>query len=389
MARGSKSVVIMAALAGMALAQSHAQAQDTIKVGMNGALTGPCSVLGKDALAGVELALEEINGAGGIKGKKIELLVKDDECKPPVALNWAKQFVEKDRVVAYIPSTNTTPNLTSLQVTVPAGVPHIIAGTTSDVVCPPAGGSKACDSNVIRLSILNSWQADAIVKFVLDKQQAKKVALMYDSTEYGQDGSKLLLAALEKRGVKPVYAGTFELAEKNFKPYLTRAKEAGADMILTWTLDFVVAQIAIQKKELGMGDVKMIGSSAITGGALRTLGKEAVEGVYMADGMPAANQSSDPKLKELMTRYQKKYGVDPKMAIPYWTTTYYDAMHLLARKLNEVGPDRAALAKALSNAGTFPGTQVTYSVSPDKRNGRSPDGVYIVQVKDGALVNAQ
>lgn len=380
---------IAALLSTVALAPCAAQAQDTIKIGMNGALTGPCSVLGKDALAGVELALEEINGAGGIKGKKIELLVKDDECKPPVALNWARQFVEKDRVVAYIPSTNTTPNLTSLQVTVPAGVPHIIAGTTSDVVCPPPGAGKACEPNVVRLSILNSWQADAIVKFVVDKLQAKKVALMYDSTEYGQDGSKLLLAALEKRGVKPVYAGTFELAEKNFKSYLTKVNEAGADTILTWTLDFVVAQIAIQKKELGMKDVRMIGSSAITGGALRTLGKDAVEGVYMADGMPSALQSSDPKLKDLMARYQKKYNVDPKMAIPYWTTTYYDATQLLARKLNEVGPDRAALAKALSSAGTFTGTQVSYTIAPDKRNARSPDSVVIVQVKDGTLVNAQ
>lgn len=377
------------ALATLTALAAPAHAQETIKVGMNGALTGPCSVLGKDALAGLELAVEEINSAGGVKGKKIELLVKDDECKPPLALNWAKQFVERDKVVAYFPSTNTTPNLTSLQVTVPAGVPHIIAGTTSDVVCPPGGAAKACEPNVIRLSILNSWQADAMVKFVLDKMQAKKVALMYDSTEYGQDGSKLLLAALEKRGVKPVYSGTFEMAEKNFKSYLTKVQEAGADAIMTWTLDFVVAQIAIQKKELGMKDVKMIGSSAITGGALRGLGKDAVEGVYMADGMPAASQTSDARLKSLMTRYQAKYKTDAKMAIPYWTTTYYDAMHLLAQKIGEAGTDHAALTKALANAGTVKGTQVTYQLAPDKRNGRSPDGVVIVQVKDGQLVNAQ
>ena len=77
------------------------------------------------------------------------------------------------------------------------------------------------------------------------------------------------------------------------------------------------------------------------------------------------------------------------MAIPYWTTTYYDAMHLLAQKIGEAGTDHAALTKALANAGTVKGTQVTYQLAPDKRNGRSPDGVVIVQVKDGQLVNAQ
>jgi len=367
-----------------------AAAQDTIKIGMNGALSGPAAVLGKDALAGLEMAVDEINAAGGIKGKKIELISKDDEAKPPVALKWVQQMVHSDKIVAYFPSTNSTPNLTSLQVTVPAGVPHIIAGTTSDVVCPPTGGGKPCDPNVVRLSILNSWQAAAIAKFAKEKLGAKSVAIMYDSTEYGHDGELLLEAELKKAGIPVVYKGTFDLSEKAFKPHLTKVKSAGADVILTWTLDFVVAKIAIEKKELGMNDVKIVGSSAITGMALRALGGDAVEGIYMADGMPAAVTSKDPEVIKLLERYRAKTKADPKVGIPYWTTTYYDAMKLLASSIDKVGTDRAALSKALSSAGSWKGTGVNYTLSPDKRNGRDgSSAVHIVQVKGGQLVDAQ
>lgn len=377
-----------AALAALALGASAA-AQETIKIGMNGALSGPAAVLGKDALVGLELAVEEINAAGGIKGKKLELIAKDDEAKPPLALKWVQQMVNSDKIVAYFPSTNTTPNLTALQVTVPAGVPHIIAGTTSDVVCPPAGGAKTCEANVVRLSILNSWQASSIVKFVKEKLGAKKVALMYDSTEYGRDGEELLEAEIKKAGgLEIVYKGTFDLGEKAFKPHLTKVKAAGADTILTWTLDFVVAKIAIEKKELGMNEVRMTGSSAITGMALRALGADAVEGIYMADGMPAAVTSKDPEVTKLLEKYRAKTKADPKAGIPYWTTTYYDAMHLLAKAIDKAGTDRAALNKALASAGTFKGTGVTYALAPDKRNGRDPaTAVHIVQVKGGQLVN--
>lgn len=380
--------ILCIAAAALTCSSSMGIAQETIKIGMNGALSGPAAVLGKDALVGLELAVDEINAAGGIKGKKIELIAKDDEAKPPLALKWVQQMVNSDKIVAYFPSTNTTPNLTSLQVTVPAGVPHIIAGTTSDVVCEPAGREKACDTNVIRLSILNSWQAESIVKFARDKLGAKKVAIMYDSTEYGQDGEKLLEAELKKSGVAIAYKGSFDLGEKAFKPHLTKIKAAGVDTILTWTLDFVVAKIAIEKKELGMNDVHMIGSSAITGMALRTLGGDAVEGVYMADGMPAALTSKDADVLRLLDRYRAKTKADPKAGIPYWTTTYYDAMQLLARTIEKVGTDRTALNKALASAGSFKGTGVTYMLTPDKRNGRdSSTAVSIVQVKGGQLVN--
>lgn len=139
-----------------------------------------------------------------------------------------------------------------------------------------------------------------------------------------------------------------------------------------------------------MNDVKMVGSSAITGMALRALGGDAVEGVYMADGMPAAVTSGDDRVKRLLERYRAKTKADPKAGIPYWTTTYYDAMHLLARSIEKAGTDRAALSKALASAGTWRGTGVTYSLTPDKRNARDPgSAIHIVQVKGGQLVDAK
>ena len=382
---------IISAIAAVSLAlitSSISLAADTIKIGMTGALSGPAAVLGLDAKAGLEMAIEDINNNGGINGKTVELIAKDDQGEPPKAANFAKQLVYRDEIVAFFPSTMTTPNLASQKITQRAGIPHIIAGTTSNLVCPTREENQPCPENTFRLSITNSWQAEALVNFTLDELKANKVAIIYDVTEYGQDGREKLEHALKGHGVEPVYVDSFNFGAMNFKPLLAKAKEAGAQAILTWTLDFAVARLAIEKKELGYNDIAVLGSSAITGGALRTLGKDAVEGVYIADGMPPVAGSDDAKLNAFVKRYQKTYESDPKFGVPFWTITYYDAMHWLAQKIEEVGTDKSTLTDALMNTGDWSGVNVDYEILPDKRNGRdATTAISIVKVENGELVN--
>jgi branched-chain amino acid transport system substrate-binding protein len=358
-----------------------------IKIGMTGALSGPAAALGVEAKAGLEMAIEDINSAGGIKGEKVVLIAKDDEGQPPKAQDFAKQLVYRDQIVAFFASTMTTPNLASMNVTGAAGIPHIIAGTTSNVVCPlPEEGQ--CGSNVFRLSQLNSWQGEKLVAYATDVLKAKKIAILHDSTEYGQDGLKMLLGSMNSRGLEPVYVGTFDFAVQTFKPDLTKIQQAGADAIITWTLDFLVAKLAIEKKGMDL-NLPMLGSSAITSYALRTLGGPAVEGIYMTDGMKAVANDSNPKVQALVKRYREKYSVPTEAGIPYWTITYYDAMHWLAGKIAEAGTGKAELVSALANSGTWEGTNTTYTITPERRNGFSADQVRIVKVQDSGLVDAE
>jgi branched-chain amino acid transport system substrate-binding protein len=365
-------------------ASGFSLAAEPIKFGMTGALSGPGASLGLDALHGMEMAVKDINSRGGINGSTIEIIPRDDEYDPSKALTFAKELVYKENVVVFFPSTATTPNLASEQVTLPAHVPHIIAGTTSDIVCPVDG----FDPYAFRLSILNSWQAKKLAEFAVKQLHAKKIAIMYDSTEYGQDGRRMLVPELAKLGITPIYEYSLNLGDVDFTAPLTKINALGADAIITWTLGAEVAHIALDKEKLGYRQIRLLGSEAITMAELRNLAKGAADGIFIADRMRAAYSDPNPKVKAFMNRYLKAYKTDPKMAVPSWTITYYDAVNWVAHAIKKVGPDREKVRDALENSGTFVGvTGIKYSFSPKKHNGRSPEAVHIVMVKDGRLVD--
>lgn len=366
------------------LVSGFSSAAEPIKFGMTGALSGPGASLGLDALHGMEMAVKDINAKGGINGRSIEIIPRDDEYDPSKAVTFAKELVYKEKVAVFFPSTATTPNLASQQVTLPAHVPHIIAGTTSDIVCPEG----MCDPYAFRLSILNSWQARKLAEFAVKRLKAKKIAIMYDSTGYGQDGRRMLVPELAKLGVTPIYEGSLNLGDVDFTAHLTKINSLGAEATITWTLGAEVAHIALDKKKLGYGHIALLGSEAITMAELRNLAKDAAEGVYIADRMRAAYSDPSPKVKEFMNRYLKEYETDPKMAVPSWTITYFDAVNWLAQAIEKVGPDRKKVRDALENSGTFVGvTGIKYTFSPKKHNGRGPEAVHMVMVKDGKLVD--
>jgi branched-chain amino acid transport system substrate-binding protein len=368
---------------------SHAGAQ-TIRIGTLQALTGPGASYGQDAVAGMRLAIEEINAAGGIGGRRLELVTRDDEGRPPRGRQLAEQLVYRDNVAVLFANTLTTPNLASQEVTTPAGVPHVVAGTTSDVVCTPRGAhERPCPANVFRLAILNSWQGKALADYVADTLRLRRVAVLHDSTEYGQDGWRMLSEPLRARGIEIVYTGTFGFGERNFRPHMLRIQEARADAILTWTLDFLVAQIAIARSEAGLAALPLLGSSATTTFAYRELGREAAEGTLIVDGMPPVMPNPSPVQAQIIERSAREANRDARLGVQYWTLTYYDAMHWVAAVMRDVGTDRQAIIRAMGTThGSFTGrgTGAPYRFTTEERNGRDPGSTVMVQIRSGQIV---
>jgi len=371
------SLLCAAGIAGPAVAKD-------ILIGLDGPLSGPAASFGLDAINAVNLAVEEINAAGGIKGNKLKVIAKDSMQDPTKARANAEELVHKDGVIAFFASTLTTNNLASLEVTTKAKVLHIIAGTTSDVVCPAEPGK--CNPYVFRFPILNSWQAAKLAEYAVKNLGAKAIALMYDSTGYGLDGKKNLEAGLAKLGQKTAISETFNMSDVDFTPQLQRIRDAKADAIITWTLGVQVAHIVKTMKRLGL-NLPVLGSEAITEAGFRRLAGEAAEGVYIADRMASAYDSQDPKVQAFLKKWREKTKMEEKLAVPSWSVTYYDATYWLAEGLKKAGADRAKLKEALDNSSYTGVTGITYTFTPEKRNGRNgPEDVFIVQVKDGALV---
>jgi branched-chain amino acid transport system substrate-binding protein len=358
-----------------------------ILIGLDGPLSGPAASFGLDAINAVNMAVAEINAAGGIKGDKLKVIAKDSMTDPTKARANADELVYKDGVVAFFASTLTTCDLASEEVTTQAKVLHIIAGTTSDDVCPAEPGK--CNPYVFRFPILNSWQGIKLAEYAVKKLGAKKIALMYDSTGYGLDGKENMEAGLAKLGQKLAISETFNMSDVDFTPQLQRIRNAQADAIITWTLGMQVAHIVETMKRLGM-TLPVLGSEAITEAGFRKLAGDAADGVYIADRMAPTYNSKDPKVQAFLKKWRQKTKMDKKLAVPSWSVTYYDATYWLAEGLKKAGADRAKLKEALTRS-TYTGvTGITYSFSPEKRNGRKgPEDVYIVQVKDGILVTPQ
>lgn len=378
-----KAFCLLALVLAITFLVSPSWAKD-ILIGLDGPLSGPAASFGLDALNAVQMAIEEINAAGGIKGDKLKLIAKDSMQDPTKARANAEELVYKDGVVAFFASTLTTNNLASLEVTTKAKVPHIIAGTTSDIVCPDEPGK--CHPYVFRLPILNSWQAEKLATYAVKNLKAKRVALMYDSTGYGLDGKKNLEKAMEKLEKKMAISETFNMTDVDFTPQLQRIRDAKADAIITWTLGVQVARIVQSMKRLGM-NVPVLGSEAITEAGFRKLAGPAAEGVYIADRMPAAYDSKDPKVQAFIKKWREKTKMEEKLAVPSWSVTYYDALYWLAEGLKKAGTDREKLKEALENSSYTGVTGIKYTFTPQKHNGRNgPEDVYIVQIRDGALV---
>jgi branched-chain amino acid transport system substrate-binding protein len=209
---------------------------------------------------------------------------------------------------------------------------------------------------------------------------------MYDATGYGLDGKKNLERALQKMGEKTVISETFNMTDVDFTPQLQRIRDAKADALITWTLGVQVARIVQGMKRLGL-DIPVLGSEAITEAGFRKLAGSAAEGVYIADRMPAAYDSKDPKVQAFIKKWREKTKMEEKLAVPSWSVTYYDAVYWLSEGLKKTGSDREKLRDALENS-TYTGiTGIKYVFGPQKHNGRSgPEDVSIVQIKDGALV---
>jgi branched-chain amino acid transport system substrate-binding protein len=362
-------------------------AQEPVKIGATVALTGPGADLGNDQLRGMRLAIEDVNAKGGIRGRKLELVYRDDEGQPPKAKTFAKELVHNEQIVAFFPNTMTTPNLATMTETTAAGVPHIVAGTTSDVICPDSPTPKPCHPFVFRLSTLNSWQANKLAEYAVNTLKAKRVGLLYDSTEYGQDGRKRIAEKLAALGSKPVFEGTYDLGEKNFKPLLLQLQQSGADALIVWTIGPPAARITLEKRELGLDSIKMLAAEGIATADYRNLTKEASNGVLLAARMKPTVSDPDPLVRKFVDRYVSTYKTDPDIGVPAWAIGFYDAVVLFADTAAKVGFDRKAIRDEIERT-TFKGvTGIIYRFGPDKHNGREPEAVVMNMIQDRKLVD--
>jgi len=330
----SRRFVISALAAATAFVVTPANAQETLKLGVVTVLSGQSAKAGESIVRGLAIAVDEINAKGGVLGKKLELVVRDDESNPAKGAVAARELVQREKVVAFFGGLDTPVSLAIVPFANQSKVPFMgvwAAGT-------PITRNGAAENYVFRVSAVDELVDVALVDYAIKKHAAKKPGMILINNPWGESNEKGLKAALEAKKLPYAAIEKFETNDVDVVPQLTRLKEAGSDVL------FLVANVApssqVVKSLDRMGwNVPIVSHWGPAGGRFSELAGASAPKVHFIQTFSFSGNSS-PKAAAVFAALKKKYpeikgfgDVTPAVGI----ANAYDAMHLTALAIAKAG----------------------------------------------------
>jgi branched-chain amino acid transport system substrate-binding protein len=332
----------LAAIALACLTSGAVTAAEPIKIGLSGPFTGGSSSMGVSMRDGVKLAVEEINTAGGVMGRKIELVERDDEAKNERGVQIAQELINKEKVVATVGFINTGVALASQRFYQEARIPVMNNVATGSLVTQQFKDQP--ENYIFRNSANDSIQAPMIVEEAVVRRGFKKVAILADSTNYGQLGRADLEKALDLKGVKPVAIEKFNIKDVDMTAQLLKAKEAGAEAILTYAIGPELAQIANGMTKLGW-KVPMVGSWTLSMANFIDNAGPGGEGARMPQTF--IQEPTTPKRQSFIIAYLRTFKPKAnRMDSPVSAAQGYDSIYLLAAAIKQAASTDGPKIKA-------------------------------------------
>src|ERR1700751_2250082 len=284
---------VILAIAGSAFSQ------DTIKIGEFGSLTGDNASFGTSQNNGVQMALEEINAAGGVLGKKINLTVEDNQTKQGQTTTIVRKLISQDHVVALVGEVESSKTLEAAPVAPEATIPLIATAATNPKV-------TQVGDYIFRVCFIDDFQAIVIARFVLEKLHKTKVAFMTDvKQDYSVGLPQFAKDYFLKNGVKVVKEQRYTSGDKDFRAQLTDIKSADPDVIIITGYYPEASLIVRQGRQLGIKAV-FAGGDGWDGSSLIPVGGKAIEGAFFSNHFSTEDKS--PAVQEFVAKYKKKYN---------------------------------------------------------------------------------
>jgi len=321
-----------------------ATAAETIRIGVSCPFTGGSADMGISVRNGIRLAVEEINEwAGGVAGKKIELLERDDLANPEAGKKIAEELVSKEKVAATIGACNTGVGLAMLETYQNAKIPLIVPVATGTPLTKKFAASP--EHYIFRVSPRDEVQAPFIVAEVM-KRGFRKIALFADTTGYGEAGKNDVERALAAQNLAPVSIQRFGLGVTDLSEQVNQAKAAGADVVISYTVGPEAAVLAksIAKQKW---NVQIVGSWPLSWRNFIDPAGDAAEGALVA--VSFIQQASFQRRNAFISAYKEKYN-SPVIPAPMAAAQGYDAMMILFYAIHQAQSDDPAKIKlALEN----------------------------------------
>jgi branched-chain amino acid transport system substrate-binding protein len=346
-------------------------AQETIKVGEFACLTGKDATFGQSQHKGILLALEELNAAGGVLGKKIELISEDNQSKPGESATAAKKLLSREKVIALLGEVTSGRTLEVAPLAQGAKIPLIATGATNPAVTQRG-------DYVFRVCFIDDFQGTVMAKFALNDLKAKKVATLVSvSSAYSVGLAKFFKETFVAGGGTVVAEQKFGEGDKDFRAQLTAIKAANVDAIFIPGYYTEAALIALQARSLGL-TVPLFGGDGWESEKLLELGGAALNGSYYSTHFTPENK--DPAVAVFVKKFKARWKDETPDA---FAALGYDALYVLVDAIKRAGTTAGpALRNALAATKNFPGASGITTLDKD-RNASKP--ATIITVKDGKL----
>ena len=383
-----RSVLRLCVFAG-GLCGAAVQSAEPIRIGVSGPFTGGSSPMGISMRDGIRVAVDEINAAGGLLGRPVVLVERDDQARNERGAQIARELVGKEKVVAGIGIVNTGVALASQRVYQEARIPMITAVATGSIITRQFLPPQHPDNFIFRMSANDTIQAAMIVEEAIERRRFRKVAILADSTNYGQLGREDLERALERKGIRPVAVEKFNIRDIDMSRQLQRAREAGAEVLLLYGIGPELAQIANGAAKLGWR-VPIVGSWPLSMSNFIDNAGPNGEGARMPQTFIQAPDT--PKRAAFIAAWQRLARAE-RMPSAVSAAQGYDGMLLLAAAIRQAGTTHGSrVREALENLnGKVEGVVMTYE-RPFSRTDHEaidhPDQVTMGEVRGGRVVRA-
>lgn len=366
------TLITAAATAAALASAASVQAQD-IKMGVVAGMSGPGTSYGIGIRQGAEMAVKEINAAGGIKGRKISLVVVDDASNPAQSVT-AMQRLASEGVDLIVGGWGSSQVLANMEVAERAAIPYIVVGATNPKI--------TTDKNkwTYRVIFTDTDQAEQIADAAVKKLGMKRIAVIHDANDYGVGNRDIFLASLKKLGVEPVSVVSYQSADKDFTAQLSRIREADPDGLAVFGTIPAAPAIMNQARDLGV-KARFIGTGGLANENLMTLAPKASDGTVFTTYF---HEDVDPEAKAWAQRYVKEFSGGSQPPRPVLAAWEYRAIRYIAAPcLEKVGTDKEKMRQCI---GAWKGRM--FSVPGDAyfdKTGQLIQPSVLVEVGNGAF----
>lgn len=365
----SGATLALALLLGLASACSRTPPNE-IPIGEFASLTGGTATFGRSSDAGVELAVDEINAAGGVLGKKLRIVVEDDESKPEEARTAVLKLLKQDRVVAVLGEVASSRSLAAAPECQRAGVPMISPASTNPKV-------TQVGDYVFRVCFIDPFQGSTMAKFAYQSLRAATAAIVRDvKNDYSVGLADFFRDTFTKLGGKIVADQSYSEGDIDFKAQLTALRPLAPAVVYVPGYYTEVGLIARQARELGI-TVPLLGGDGWDSPRTIEIGGAAVNGCYFTNHYAA--DDPNPVVQDFIKRFRTKYSEVPDaMAV-----LGYDAAKVLADAMKRAGTtDGKKLRDAIAATANFPGVSGSITIDGN-RNARKP--IVVLKITDGQV----